>query len=158
MNEQTNRYEPRYVISVAAQMVSVHPQTLRLYERVGLVNPQRSSGNIRLYSDEDIERLRTIQRLVNDLGVNLAGAEIILNMREQLQELERQLDAMRRLVENELSPRLIEGDRLADGLGSVEKRKSRRGGVAKSLSQRERFGEGESRHAAMPIVGRKKAG
>ncbi|PZS01948.1 MAG: transcriptional regulator [Candidatus Chloroheliales bacterium] len=109
MNEQTNRHEPRYVISVAAQMVSVHPQTLRLYERVGLVNPQRSGGNIRLYSDEDIERLRTIQRLINDLGVNLAGAEIILNMREQLQEMERQLDAMRRLVENELGPRLLEG-------------------------------------------------
>ncbi len=109
MNEQINRHEPRYVISIAAQMVSVHPQTLRLYERVGLVNPQRSSGNIRLYSDEDIERLRTIQRLVNDLGVNLAGAEIILNMREQLQELELQLEAMRHMMEGELGPRLLEG-------------------------------------------------
>lgn len=109
MAEQTNRSEPRYVISIAAQMVSVHPQTLRLYERVGLVNPQRSGGNIRLYSDSDIERVRTIQRLVNDLGVNLAGAEIILNMREQMAEMERQMDSLRRMVENELGPRLLGG-------------------------------------------------
>ncbi len=109
MNEQTNKGEPRYVISIAAQMVSVHPQTLRLYERVGLVNPQRSGGNIRLYSDSDIERVRTIQRLVNDLGVNLAGAEIIINMREQMAEMERQMDSLRQLVENELGPRLLGG-------------------------------------------------
>ncbi len=109
MNDQPNKREPRYVISVAAQMLRVHPQTLRLYERVGLVNPQRSGGNIRLYSDADIERLQTIQRLVNDLGVNLAGAEIILNMREQMLEMERQLDALRRLMEQEFGPRQLEG-------------------------------------------------
>jgi MerR family transcriptional regulator/heat shock protein HspR len=109
MTEQTNKAEPRYVISIAAQMVSVHPQTLRLYERVGLVNPQRSGGNIRLYSDSDIERVRAIQRLVNDLGVNLAGADIILNMREQMAEMERQMNSLRHLVENELGPRLLEG-------------------------------------------------
>lgn len=88
-----------YVISIAAQILQVHPQTLRLYEREGLVEPQRSRGNIRLYSERDIERIRTIQRLTTDLGVNLAGAEVILNMRElilalqdQIAELHRELD------------------------------------------------------------------
>jgi len=88
--------EPRYVISVAAQLLQVHPQTLRLYEREGLVEPGRSRGNIRLYSDRDIERLRMMQRLTTDLGVNLAGAEVIMNMRDTILELHRQLAALRR--------------------------------------------------------------
>ena len=72
--------EPIYVISVAAAILEVHPQTLRYYERAGLVQPSRSRGNIRLYSQSDIERLRLIQRLMDDLGVNLAGVEVIMNM------------------------------------------------------------------------------
>src|SRR5947209_17348386 len=76
--------QPRYVISIAAQILGVHPQTLRLYEREGLVEPQRSGGKIRLYSERDIDRVRFIMRLTNDLGVNLAGAEAIMNMRERM--------------------------------------------------------------------------
>ena len=94
--------EPRYVISVAAQLLQVHPQTLRLYEREGLIEPGRSRGRIRLYSDRDIERIRLMQRLTTELGVNLAGAEVILNMRELILELQEQLDRWRRDVDIEL--------------------------------------------------------
>lgn len=83
--------EPRYAIGVVAARCGIHPQTLRQYERLGLVEPQRTRGNFRLYSEADIDRLLRIQRLVNDLGVNLAGAEVILNMREQLLTLRHQL-------------------------------------------------------------------
>jgi MerR family transcriptional regulator, heat shock protein HspR len=83
-----------YVISVAAELVGMHPQTLRLYEREGLVKPKRR-GAMRLYSDWDIERLRQIQRLTQEMGVNLAGVEIILNMRQQLEEMLRELEELR---------------------------------------------------------------
>jgi MerR family transcriptional regulator, heat shock protein HspR len=96
VSDRDHADEPRYVISVAAQLLQVHPQTLRLYEREGLVEPGRSRGNIRLYSDRDIERLRMMQRLTTDLGVNLAGAEVIMNMRDTILELHRQLAALRR--------------------------------------------------------------
>lgn len=94
--------QPLYVISIAAQILGVHPQTLRLYEREGLVEPQRSGGKIRLYSDRDIERVRAIMRLTNDLGVNLAGAEAILYMRERMLELREEMDIMRRRFLQEL--------------------------------------------------------
>ena len=83
-----------YVISVAAKLVDIHPQTLRYYERLGLVRPSRSDGRIRLYSDEDIERLQQIRRLSEDLGVNLAGVDVILNLTEKIKELERELVAL----------------------------------------------------------------
>jgi MerR family transcriptional regulator, heat shock protein HspR len=86
---------PRYVISIAAQILGVHPQTLRLYEREGLVEPQRSGGKIRLYSERDIDRVRSIMRLTNDLGVNLAGADAILYMRERMLRLYEEMDRMR---------------------------------------------------------------
>lgn len=83
-------------------MLEVHPQTLRYYERAGLVQPSRSRGNIRLYSQRDIERLRLIQRLMDDLGVNLAGVEVILNMTERIKELEQEVARLRaRLAEYE---------------------------------------------------------
>jgi MerR family transcriptional regulator/heat shock protein HspR len=94
--------EPRYVISVAAQVLGLHPQTLRLYEREGLIEPQRSRGNIRLYSDRDLERIRVMQRLTTDLGVNLAGAEVILHMRELILELQREMDEIRRELDIDL--------------------------------------------------------
>jgi MerR family transcriptional regulator/heat shock protein HspR len=84
--------EPRYIISVAAKLVDLHPQTLRHYESIGLLNPGRSDGNIRLYSQRDIERLRKISRLTDDLGVNLAGVEIILHMGERMEALQNRLD------------------------------------------------------------------
>lgn len=82
--------EPCYIISVAARMVNMHPQTLRYYERLGLIEPSRSNGKIRLYSVRDLERLRQIHNYVKDLGVNLAGVEIIMKLTEKLIELEAQ--------------------------------------------------------------------
>jgi MerR family transcriptional regulator/heat shock protein HspR len=80
-----------YVISVAARLLEVHPQTLRYYERAGLLRPSRSKGNIRLYSPADIEHARQIKRLIEDLGVNLAGVEVILRLTERLRRLEQEL-------------------------------------------------------------------
>jgi MerR family transcriptional regulator/heat shock protein HspR len=92
MDRQIQTDEPMFVISVAARLVEMHPQTLRYYERAGLVKPTRSRGRIRLYSHRDIERLRKIARLVEDLGVNLAGVEVILNLTEKLESLQRLLE------------------------------------------------------------------
>lgn len=86
--------EPHHLISVVARLVNLHPQTLRHYETLGLVVPQRSQGNIRLYSPRDIERLRKITRLTQELGVNLAGVEIILRLSEQLEALQAELTRM----------------------------------------------------------------
>ena len=93
------REQPKYTISVVAEIVGLHEQSLRLYERRGLIKPQRSEGNIRLFSDADVERVRAIQRLVNDLGVNLAGAEVILHMREQMLALQHEVEQLRRFVD-----------------------------------------------------------
>jgi MerR family transcriptional regulator, heat shock protein HspR len=82
---------PKYTIRIVAQMVGMHEQSLRMYERKGLIRPQRSDGNIRLFSDADVERVRAIKRLVDDLGVNLAGVEVILHMREQMTMLQHEM-------------------------------------------------------------------
>jgi len=87
--------EPCYVISVAARMLGMHAQTLRYYERVGIIAPSRSRGRIRLYSQADISRLRQIQRLINDLGVNLAGAEVILRLNKRIRLMEQQMEELR---------------------------------------------------------------
>src|SRR5688572_33130114 len=81
-----------YTISAVAEMFDIHPQTLRLYEREGLLKPSRSVGNTRLYSDEDLERLEIILSLTRDLGVNLAGVEIIINMREKMDSMQREFE------------------------------------------------------------------
>ena len=91
--------EPCYVISVAARLLGMHVQTLRYYERAGLIEPFRSRGNIRLYSEQDIERLREVKRLMEVLGVNLAGAEVILRMRDRLAELEQEREGLRQEVQ-----------------------------------------------------------
>jgi MerR family transcriptional regulator/heat shock protein HspR len=85
---------PRYMISVAADLVGMHPQTLRIYEQKGLVQPKRTAGNTRLYSDADVERLRLIQRLTTDLGLNLAGVERVLHMEDELLRMQRRLERM----------------------------------------------------------------
>ncbi len=95
--------EPCFVISVAARMVDLHPQTLRYYERVGLIRPHRSGGNRRLYSPRDIERLRAINRLVDDLGVNLAGVEVIFNMRKRMEEMQEEMDRISAEAEEEVA-------------------------------------------------------
>lgn len=87
--------EPMYVISIAARLVGVHQQTLRYYERAGLVEPKRTGGNIRMYSNSDIQKVRTLQRLMDELGVNLAGVDIILRMSEQIRQLQDELAATR---------------------------------------------------------------
>ncbi|NOZ78273.1 MAG: MerR family transcriptional regulator [Acidobacteria bacterium] len=95
--------EPRYrMISWVAEKYGVHPQTLRLWEREGLLRPRRSEGNTRLYDEETCERLETILTLTRDLGVNLAGVEIILNLREQVQELQREMELLTRLLRKKL--------------------------------------------------------
>jgi MerR family transcriptional regulator/heat shock protein HspR len=81
-----------FMISAVAEQYQIHPQTLRLYEREGLLKPSRSEGNTRLYTEEDLERLEVILKLTRDLGVNLAGVEIILNMRERMEEMQRQIE------------------------------------------------------------------
>ncbi len=98
---QPDRASYHYVISVAARMCGVHPQTLRHYERIGLVNPARTGGNIRLYSDEDIQRLRQVQRLIEELGVNLAGVEVIMNMTDRMERQQREFEDRLRQVEEQ---------------------------------------------------------
>jgi len=84
-----------FVISVAAQMLNVHPQTLRYYERAGLIQPSRSRGNIRLYSSRDIQRAQQIKRLIEDLGVNLAGVEVIMKLTERMRDMELEIETLR---------------------------------------------------------------
>jgi len=88
----TKRSKGVYMISSVAEQYGIHPQTLRLYEREGLLRPSRSEGNTRLYTDEDLERLEVILQLTRELGVNLAGVEIILNMREKMGAMQRQIE------------------------------------------------------------------
>jgi MerR family transcriptional regulator/heat shock protein HspR len=87
--------EPLFVISIAARMVGMHAQSLRHYERLGLIRPSRSRGRVRLYSQADIERLRHIQGLVNDLGINLAGAEVVIRLNERIREMEGEMRRLR---------------------------------------------------------------
>ena len=87
---------PRYMISVAADLVGMHPQTLRIYETKGLVRPKRTAGNTRLYSENDLERLRLVQRLTTELGLNLAGVEHVLRLEDQLQRVHRRLEKLER--------------------------------------------------------------
>jgi MerR family transcriptional regulator, heat shock protein HspR len=92
MNQENN--EPRYVISIAARILGIQTYTLRYYEKIGLVEPSRSRGNIRLYSERDIEQLRHMKNLIDDLGVNLAGAEVILRMAQRISELQRHVQEL----------------------------------------------------------------
>jgi MerR family transcriptional regulator/heat shock protein HspR len=101
-----------YMISAVAQKYNIHPQTLRLYEREGLLKPSRTDGNTRLYSDEDLQRLETILSLTRDLGVNLAGVEIVLNMRQKMEDMQREVNEFMAYVKGEL----------ARGLGDWEQR------------------------------------
>lgn len=91
------------MISAVAELYKLHPQTLRLYERVGLLKPSRSQGNTRLYTDHDLERLEVILNLARDMGVNLAGIDIILNMREKMTEMQKQMEEFIGFVQTELA-------------------------------------------------------
>lgn len=113
MPNELHEDEPMYVISIAARLVNMHPQTLRYYERAGLINPTRSRGRIRLYSQRDIERLRKIVRLTDSLGVNLAGVEVILRLTERLEQVQIELE------KHEI--RLASDYTIEDAFSSVEK-------------------------------------
>lgn len=114
-NSQSSEDVPAFVISVAARMVGMHAQTLRYYERAGLIMPSRSRGNIRLYSQTDINRMRQIQRLINDLGVNLAGAEVIIRLADRISNLEGENQALeqelQRLRDRRLPAPIKRGDK-----------------------------------------------
>jgi MerR family transcriptional regulator/heat shock protein HspR len=94
---------PRYMISVAADLVGMHPQTLRIYESKGLIRPKRTAGNTRLYSEADIERLRLIQQLTNDLGLNLAGVEQVMQLQDEVERMRRTLNRMEREMREAIS-------------------------------------------------------
>jgi MerR family transcriptional regulator/heat shock protein HspR len=93
---------PRYMISVAADIVGMHPQTLRMYEAKGLVNPKRTPGNTRLFSEADLERLRLIQRLTTELGLNLAGVELVLRLEDELQKAHQRIERLQKQLHDEV--------------------------------------------------------
>ncbi|HEX6491198.1 MAG TPA: helix-turn-helix transcriptional regulator [Gaiellaceae bacterium] len=93
---------PRYMISIAAELVGMHPQTLRIYENRGLVSPKRTRGNTRLYSEADLERLRLIQRLTSELGLNLAGVEIVLRLEDELRRAQARVERLERRMQEEI--------------------------------------------------------
>ena len=94
---------PRYMISVAAELVGMHPQTLRLYENKGLVRPKRTPGGTRLYSEADVERLRIVQRLTTELGLNLAGVELVLRLEDELRKAHAQIERLQAQLKQEVT-------------------------------------------------------
>ena len=98
----TEQERPRYMISVAAELVGMHPQTLRIYESKGLVRPRRTPGNTRLYSEADLDRLRLIQRLTTELGLNLAGVETVIRLEDELGKARARLDRLERELRREI--------------------------------------------------------
>lgn len=119
---EIDRDKPLYVISIAAELVDMHPQTLRLYERKGLIEPSRSSGKTRLYSQRNIEQLREIRRLTQELGVNLAGVEEIIRLRQRLDELQRSMEERIATLQTQLGGKTTARRSLpsADDSGSEE--------------------------------------
>lgn len=100
-----DRKKPLFMISVVAEMFDIHPQTLRLYEREGLVTPKRTDGNTRLYSQEDIDKLKCVLSLTRELGVNLAGVEVILSMREKMEQMQGMMEQLLHYIHTELNKR-----------------------------------------------------
>jgi MerR family transcriptional regulator, heat shock protein HspR len=100
--DATERNHPRYMISVAADLVGMHPQTLRIYEAKGLVRPKRTPGNTRLYSESDLDRLRLIQRLTTELGLNLAGVETVLRLQDEVTRLRARMERLERQMRDEV--------------------------------------------------------
>ena len=110
------RSKGAYMISAVSEMYAIHPQTLRLYEREGLLRPSRSEGNTRLYTDEDLERLEFILNLARDLGVNIAGIAIILQMRERMEQMNSDMQNFVSYVRNEMLTRMQQPPRAESGL------------------------------------------
>ena len=103
--ERKKKGKAAYMISAVAETYGIHPQTLRLYEREGLLKPSRSEGNTRLYTQEDLERLELILSLTRDLGVNLAGVEVVLNMRQRMEDMQREMQQFIEYIEHEIANR-----------------------------------------------------
>ena len=113
----------RYSISVVAEMFDLHPQTLRTYEREGLLRPARTGGNTRVYSQEDVERIELILRLTKELGVNLAGVEVVLNMRDRMEAMQRQVNGLLQAMAERFDAAMKQwGDRGEEGLVPVGRR------------------------------------
>lgn len=110
--------EPRYVISIAAKIIGIETHTLRYYEKLGLIQPFRSTGNIRYYSETEIEQLRRIKTLVNDLGINIAGVEVIFRLQDKIRELQLQIEELENVIKN-----LRHGDEDDPGANKSKKRK-----------------------------------
>jgi MerR family transcriptional regulator, heat shock protein HspR len=128
----TKRSKAAYMISAVAEQYQIHPQTLRLYEREGLLKPSRSDGNTRLYTDQDLERLEVILKLTRDLGVNLAGVEIILNMRERMEQMQHQIEEFVTSLNTEINHRARPSSLGQPGnslIPVIEVRRSKRPGI-----------------------------
>jgi MerR family transcriptional regulator/heat shock protein HspR len=119
-----------FMISAVAEQYQLHPQTLRMYEREGLLTPSRSEGNTRLYTQEDVERLEVILKLTRELGVNLAGVEIILNMREKMAEMQNQIEQFVKSLNTEISQRSRPAEQESQGhslIPVIEVKRTKRG-------------------------------
>lgn len=116
-----------FMISVVSEMLGIHPQTLRLYEREGFIKPKRSGGNTRLYSEEDVERLEMVLRLTRELGVNLAGVEIILSMREKMEQMQRDREETIFSLREELAREIARREEARNALVPVRRIVVRRG-------------------------------
>ena len=116
-----------YMISVVSEMLGIHPQTLRIYEREGFIKPKRSGGNTRLYSDEDVEKLELILRLTRDLGVNLAGVEVILSMREKMEQMQHEMEQAVRALREELAREAARRQEARNALVPVRRIVAKRG-------------------------------
>jgi len=115
-----------FMISVVSEMLGIHPQTLRLYEREGFIKPQRSGGNTRLYSEEDVERLAMVLRLTRELGVNLAGVEIILSMREKMEQMQRDMEDTIIQLRHDLEREMARQAEMRTSQGSPDDRTGRK--------------------------------
>jgi MerR family transcriptional regulator, heat shock protein HspR len=116
-----------YMISVVSEMLGIHPQTLRIYEREGFIKPKRSGGNTRLYSEEDVERLEMVLRLTRELGVNLAGVEVILSMRERMEQMQLEMEEIIIKLRQELAREIARREGARNALVPVRQNTVKRG-------------------------------
>jgi MerR family transcriptional regulator, heat shock protein HspR len=110
-----------FMISVVSEMLGIHPQTLRLYEREGFIKPKRTGGNTRLYSEDDVEKLELILRLTRELGVNLAGVEVILSMREKMEQMQHEMTETIRQLRDELEREILRREEMKNALVPVRR-------------------------------------
>lgn len=115
-----------FMISVVSEMLGIHPQTLRLYEREGFIKPKRSGGNTRLYSEDDVEKLQMILRLTRDLGVNLAGVDVVLSMREKMEQMQREMQETIERLHEDLARELRKREEVKNALVPVRRIRIRR--------------------------------